>query len=778
MRLTKVADVEAQKETFTSHAHAHVAGVHSPGFPRSLSIHETVEPSSRLPVEYRTLSIHVNTKASSGDDSEKEAVKDLINLDWHKITSDEALRRLGVSPKTGLDSTQAQRRIATHGKNQLSPPPSHTLRRVLGWIFGGFGTLLLAASIVCFIAWKPLGNPNPQASNLALAVVLLVVIVVQAIFNAWQDFSTSRVMASIKNMLPSDVLVLRDSAQVSLGAAELVPGDLVYIVLGQKVPADVRLIEVSGDLKFDRSVLTGESEPVSGRIDMTDENILETKNIGLQGTLCVNGSGLGLVIQTGDQTIFGKIAKLSSATSTHLTTLQREILRFVIIIASLATFVAIVIVILWAAWLRRSFPDYINVSGLLIDIVSVMVAFIPEGLPIAVTISLAKVAHTLSKHKVLCKSLSIVETLGSVNVLCSDKTGTLTQNKMHVEDAAVYDTSFVTSSLQETLKSAPKEVRENMRQLPAISAICNAATFQAEGHVIGDATDSAILRFADSFHPVDEVRDDWMTVFKMNFNSKTKFMLMLSELSASRKRSRSDDPIAPLASWDDFGTDDFLLTVKGAPEILFPRCSYVLDPSGGPSIPLSVAIRDRIIAVQEKWASQGRRVLLLARRTIPRQEFPKTIERFSDAFEELVGEFNADLCIVGLVGLIDPLKPDIPDTVRTCRGAGIRFFVVTGDHPATSVAIAAQAGIITDVSTVHKSSNLSTKSSPAPATPADTCDPDPPRQSYSQSQSIVLTGAELDALSPTQLDVLCGYTEIVFARTTPGAEAAHRAGVP
>ncbi len=219
-----------------------------------------------------------------------------------------------MSPQTGLDTTQAQRRLHTYGKNAISPPKSNVLRKVLEWLLGGFGSLLLAASIVCFVAWyvcstsyyhiplttgplvpdrKPLGEPNPQASNFALAVVLLIVLFLQAAFNAWQDFSTSRVMSSIKGMLPSDVLVLREGNQVSLPASELVNGDLIYVGLGEKVPADLRLIEVSGDLRFDRSILTGEvssfsltllrrltshhtqSEPIAGRVNMTDKNFLE-----------------------------------------------------------------------------------------------------------------------------------------------------------------------------------------------------------------------------------------------------------------------------------------------------------------------------------------------------------------------------------------------------------------------------------------------------------------------------------------------------------------------
>ncbi|KAH9172572.1 sodium-potassium ATPase [Lactarius sanguifluus] len=735
---------------------------------RTVSIQDHSRPSARLPVEFRTMSVQLESGPAQQANNGKSGVKDLSDLDWHHVSIDEALRRLGASPQTGIDSPQAQRRAARYGPNQISPPPSRMLRKVLGWVFGGFGSLLLAASIVCFLAWKPLGEPAPQASNLALAVVLLVVVVLQAIFNAWQDFSTSRVMSSIQGMLPADVIVLRDGKQVTVPAAALVPGDIVQIALGQKVPADVKLIDVSGDIRFDRSVLTGESEPVSGRLEKTNDNILETKNIALQGTLCVSGSGRGLVFQTGDNTVFGRIAKLSSAAPTSMTTLQREILRFVVIIASLATMVAILIVILWAAWLRHSFPNYINTSGLLIDVVSVMVAFIPEGLPIAVTLSLAKVANTLSKHKVLCKSLSIVETLGSVNVLCSDKTGTLTQNKMHVEDAAIYDVTYSLSSLRDSLDSAPHSIIENQRQLATVAALCNAASFEgspsdSNRKINGDATDSALLKFADFLlASVDAARSRWRHVHKMAFNSKTKYMLTLSEPVPP---TNNEGPLpAPLASWDSFAPGDLLLCVKGAPEILLGRCSHVISPGADKPTFLTYAARQRVVAIQEQWAAQGRRVLLLARRVVPRDALPKEIDPYSEDFNELIDGLNSDLIIVGMVGLIDPLKPDILDTVRTCRGAGIRFFVVTGDHPATAVAIAAQAGIITNPAAVHHASDLLEQSSFKDKEQADITEPHDPSD---PPQSIVITGAELETLSPEQEDILCSYKEIVFARTTP-----------
>jgi sodium/potassium-transporting ATPase subunit alpha len=253
-------------------------------------------------------------------------------------------------------------------------------------------------------------------------------------------------------------------------------------------------------------------------------------------------------------------------------------------------------------------------------------------------------------------------------------------------------------------------------------------------------------------------------------------MMKLCKLSSSSLAY--DAHPAPVASWDYFQKDDYLMMVKGAPDVLLPRCGHVLDPSGGEPTVLSDAALQRIVAVQESWASEGRRVLLLARRIIPSNEIPSKADFHSQAFTELIDELNSDLVIVGLVSLMDPLKPDIVDTVRICRGAGIRFLVVTGlyffalfnhynglfsgDHPLTSVAIASKAGIISNARAVHGVSNLNPN---IPINSIAKYDPqadheDPPR-------SIAITGSELMSLNDTQIEQLVHYDEIVFARTTP-----------
>jgi sodium/potassium-transporting ATPase subunit alpha len=241
------------------------------------------------------------------------------------------------------------------------------------------------------------------------------------------DYGFRKYTPSFTCNLPLDCYVLRDGVRVELQAVDLVPGDILYLKSGNKLPADVRFIEVSSDAKFDRSILTGESQPIPGSTEHTDTNYLETHNIGMQGTHCIAGSAIGITVSTGDKTVFGKIAKLTNTPKTGMTTLQKEILRFIIIICSLMIFFNIVVIVCWGAWLRHEHPDWISVSGLIIDIVTVAVAFVPEGLPIALTASLTITAGIMKSNQVLCKSLKTVETLGAVSVICSDKTGTLTK---------------------------------------------------------------------------------------------------------------------------------------------------------------------------------------------------------------------------------------------------------------------------------------------------------------------------------------------------------------
>ena len=270
---------------------------------------------------------------------------ELSEATWHRLTADQIYRTLNTSPE-GLETSQIQKRLKIHGRNRPPQPSRHVIRRMVYYLFGGFGTLLLVAAILVLIAWKPLGSP-PAPANLALGVVLLLIFASQATFNAYQDWSTSSIMSSIKTMLPEQTLVVRDGNSIRIPVVEIVPGDMVQIAMGDKIPADIRLLQVTSELKFDRSILTGESFAVEGAVDMTSDNYLESNNIALQSTVCVAGSGSGVCVATGVTTAFARIASLSGKTRTVSTTLQKELFRFVIIIVVLALSTGALILILW-----------------------------------------------------------------------------------------------------------------------------------------------------------------------------------------------------------------------------------------------------------------------------------------------------------------------------------------------------------------------------------------------------------------------------------------------
>jgi sodium/potassium-transporting ATPase subunit alpha len=317
----------------------------------------SIDPATALPITYRTVSYAIEeTKEKERVEAvraKKDAAAELGDLEWHTLSVNEVETRLSTSLVQGLSREQVDLKAKEFGKNMPSKPPSDLFSRVFGYLFGGFGSILLVGGILVTITYEPLGSPDPQIANLALAIVLYAVFVIQALFNAWQDWSSSRTMASISGMLPDAASVLRDGNRVELQAFDLVPGDILYIKSGNKLPADVRFVEVSSDAKFDRSILTGESQPIPGAVDSTDKNYLETHNIGMQGTHCISGSALGITVSIGDKTVFGKIARLTNTPKSGSTTLQKEILRFVIIICSLMAFFNIVVIICWGAWLRK-----------------------------------------------------------------------------------------------------------------------------------------------------------------------------------------------------------------------------------------------------------------------------------------------------------------------------------------------------------------------------------------------------------------------------------------
>ncbi|KAL9074564.1 MAG: hypothetical protein Q9161_002156 [Pseudevernia consocians] len=743
-----------------------------------LSIHSvqsrrgSIDPGTMLPIQYRTVSFNIDESKEKGLADVKKAkdstTTELSSLEWHIISPEEAVSRLSTSALKGLSEEEVKLRLVEYGKNTPSPPPTHRFKQIFGYFFKGFGSILLVGSILVFICWKPLGDPPTQA-NLALAIVLLAVFFIQAAFNAWQDWSSSKVMASITNMMPEDCLLLRDGIHVTSAASGIVPGDFLLIKAGNKLPADVRFIEISSDAKFDRSILTGESLPLSGTVDSTDNNYLETKCIGMQGTHCVSGSALGLVVATGDKTVFGRIAKLTNEPKTGMTTLEKEVLHFVIIIVSIMLTMIVLVIILWAVWLRKDHPSWINVPTLIVDCVSVAIAFIPEGLPIALTASLTITANLMRKNKVLCKSLKTVETLGAVSVICSDKTGTLTKNEMSVTECSIGTKTMTPQSAREELIKVRHDhnISTNaVDQLRAIAGLCNSGEFDAatgnlplhERKINGDATDKAILKFSEELGSVSELKRFWKKTFELAFNSKNKFMIRTFSLVDTEGLKYT----LPLGEECQYSSEDLLLTIKGAPDVLMDRCTHFTSNSGD-TIVLNSNIRSMIEEIKNNWSAHGKRVILLARKILSAQPLVNT----NNLESEIMENAKTGLTLVGMVSIVDPPRAEIPEVVRTLRGAGIRIFMVTGDFALTAQAIATDCGIISNVPSLVKDfralsrDEYSQYSSSKGDLSLDTT------QGLTSKTSIVLSGPEMITLNDNQWDQLCGYDEIVFARTTP-----------
>jgi sodium/potassium-transporting ATPase subunit alpha len=320
---------------------------------------------------------------------------------YHTQTLSELVSQFETSLANGLSAEQASQRLAKNGKNEIKPKKQNAVLKCIGYFFTGFCGLLWIAAIVCILCYKPLGDPNPQFINLAIGILLVIVILLQAAFTAFQDWSSNQVMKSIKNLLPSKAVVIRDGVESTVKLEDIVTGDLVVLINGNKVPADCRIIE-SNDLKFDNSMLTGESDPVEGATECTDERYVESKNVAFMTSLIVNGRGKAIVVDVGKDTIIGQVSKLTNSTKPKATSLQRELRRFVLIIVAAAIVTAIVVTIVWVVWLRVQYPAYLSTTSFLVNVISVMISFIPEGwiltLFFPVTVNSAVLYHVLTNN--------------------------------------------------------------------------------------------------------------------------------------------------------------------------------------------------------------------------------------------------------------------------------------------------------------------------------------------------------------------------------------------
>jgi len=673
-------------------------------------------------------------KGKKAKKDELDDLKQELELDEHKVPIEELYARLESDPNSGLTVETAKRVLARDGPNELSPPKTTPeWVKFCKQLFGGFSLLLWIGAILCFVAYsiQASTSEDPPGDNLYLGIVLTVVVVVTGCFSYYQDAKSSRIMDSFKNMVPQFAIVIRGGQKLNVHAEELVVGDIVEVKFGDRVPADIRVIAAHG-FKVDNSSLTGESEPQSRSSDFTHENPLETKNLAFFSTNAVEGTCKGMVINTGDRTVMGRIANLASGLEMGETPIAREIAHFIHIITAVAVFLGvtffIIAFILGYDWLEA-----------VIFLIGIIVANVPEGLLATVTVCLTLTAKRMASKNCLVKNLEAVETLGSTSTICSDKTGTLTQNRMTVAHMWFDNNIVETDTTEDQSGSAFDRDSSTFLALSRIAMLCNRAEFKAGQETVpilkretnGDASESALLKCCElSIGNVQDYRQHNKKVCEIPFNSTNKYQVSIHETDDK------DDP-------------RYLLVMKGAPERILDRCSTILIK--GEELPMTEEWKSNFNAAYMELGGLGERVLGFCDYVLPAEEYPVGYK--FDPDEE---NFPlSGLRFVGLMSMIDPPRAAVPDAVAKCRSAGIKVIMVTGDHPITAKAIAKGVGIISE--------GTETVDDIAARLGVEVKDVNP-----RDAKAIVVHGTDLKDMTPAQIDdILKHHTEIVFARTSP-----------
>jgi len=714
-------------------------------------------------------------KPAAKGQSKLDKLKEEIEIDDHSIPLEELYGRIErgkVDPVKGMTDDQVLAQREKDGWNELTPPASTAeWIKFLMQMFGGFSTLLWIGSVLCFIAYgvqksgeEPDAEEKTPGDNLYLGIVLAAVVVITGIFEYYQEGKATSLMKSFAKMQPKESVVMRNGTKTVLEARELVRGDVIHVKFGDQVPADIRILSSDG-LKVDNSSLTGESEPQKRTAECTHAKPTETANLAFYSTNCVEGIATGMVVGVGDDTVLGRIAGLASGVVDEKTPIAHEIEYFIGIITAVAVFLGVSFFIIAVA---LGYP----LIDAVVFLIGIIVANVPEGLLATVTVALTLTAKTMAKKKCLVKNLQSVETLGSTSTICSDKTGTLTQNLM---TCAAINYNLTNHKVNTAPTSIIKD-DEFQHDDPAFNMLfkvainCNNAVFQkqegdqVEGNAmlcptIGDASESAILKFCEKrstlmaqFDGADRAasvsnaakctetaRIAMKKVVEVPFSSKNKYQVSVHEIEG--------------ANW---------VMMKGAPERIVKRCATVfVDGAAQPKTAAHIA---RFEANNEELGEKGLRVLGFALKRLDPARYPlgmafeaEEADRNFPCGEALYNEVaGADdgLLFIGAMAMIDPPRPGVLEAVDKCRSAGIQVIMVTGDHPTTAEAIARQVHIIQVEKTVKEIAKEK-------GIPIEAVDPE-------EARAYVCTGSELQHKSAEELDdILAHHSEIVFARTSP-----------
>lgn len=537
-------------------------------------------------------------------------------MKWIKLTVDETLKNLN-STRDGLSSEEAQKRSLEYGKNELV---EEAKAGPIKLFLGQFMDILILILIIAAVAAYYVGDTLD-------AIVILIVVIINAVVGFIQEYRAEKAMEKLKGLISSEAVVIRDGKEQKISAGDLTPGDVVLLEEGDNVPADMRIIE-SYDLLVDESALTGESLPVEKHSEAIYDDAHSPANMVFMESDISSGRGKGIVVEIGMNTEIGKIAEMIQVVDEE-TPLQQKIARLGKILGLLAVVVCAFVFAL----------EYLQGSDLVetfMTAVSLAVAAVPEGLPAILTLTLALGMQRMARSNAIVRKLLAVETLGSCNVICTDKTGTLTLNQMTVREAKVNELEMVYT----------------------IAALCNNSSI-SKGKVIGDPTDAALLLYAED-----------AGYNRKELEQKNPRLLEIP-LDSTRKR---------MTTVNQIGEDRYIL-IKGAPEVLLQKCSQIEGKSGV----CSITPEDNTKAMEDLKDMTGNalRVLGFAYRKL-------------DPSEDLSDKeaLERDLTFAGLVGMMDPPRQEAKDAIAVANKAGIKVVMITGDHKDTAVAIAKEIGIV------------------------------------------------------------------------------------
>lgn len=574
------------------------------------------------------------------------------DFEWYRMPATEVLSELAVDPGQGLNKATVQHRQELFSNVIQEGEKERPLVMFLRQFTDTMVLVLLTATVISGIV-----------GAMADAITIMAIVVINAVLGFIQEYRAERSLEAIKKMAAPVARVLRDGKRVTIAAEQIVPGDIVYLDAGDRVPADLRLLETFS-LEVDEAALTGESVPVGkdARLHYQEVRPLaERGNQCFMGTSVTRGRASAVVVSTGMSTVMGQIARMMKEEKQSLTPLQArldQLGKYLILIC-----LGVCAVVTALGILRGE-----AVMNMLLSGISLAVAAIPEGLPAIVTVVLAVGVQRMARKNAVVRKLSAVETLGCTTVICSDKTGTLTQNRMTVTRAATLQLDMEVSSTRGEESACFLSARGEIKPLadPALSMLmeiafnCNNATLEEGGSEMklqGDPTEGALLILAR--------RAGWNRTLprlrEVPFDSTRKKMSTVVE-----KEGR------------------FFVFVKGAPEVVLESCGYGF--TGGRATRLDSRSREKIADWQSEWAKNALRVLGLAFKVIEARD----VERMADE------ELERDLVFVGMCGMIDPPRPGVASSVAECQRAGIVPLMITGDHPLTAITIARQLGIAGD----------------------------------------------------------------------------------